>query len=63
MPPVHVMTVVPDLPLWLLDHVLSRTEQALVEAGASHVWIATDLPAIAVMAELALEDPRSGVTS
>ena len=52
MPPLHVMTVAPGLPPWLLDHVLTRVEQALLEIGGSQVWISPDLPALAVMADI-----------
>lgn len=58
--PVHVLTVAPGLPLWLLDHVLSRIEQALREAGASRVWISDELPALAVMADLPPERRTGG---
>ena len=59
MPPLHVLTVAPGLPVWLLDHVLTRIEHALHEAGASRVWISNDLPALAVMADLSLDAPDS----
>jgi hypothetical protein len=48
----HVLTVTPGLPVWLLDHLLTRVEQALDEAGASRIWISAELPQLAVMADL-----------
>jgi len=52
MPTLHVVTVMPNLPLQLLDHVLTRVELALEDVGASRVWVADVRPGLAVMAEL-----------
>ncbi len=52
MPTLHVVTVMPNLPLRLLDHMLTRIESALQDAGASRVWIADARAGLAVMAEL-----------
>ena len=52
MPILHVLTVAPGLPAWLLDHVLTHLEHSLREAGASRVWISAELPALSVMADL-----------
>ena len=37
MPTLHVLTVTPDLPLRLLDRVMTASSSALRDAGASHV--------------------------
>ena len=58
MPTLHVLTVAPGLPLWLLDHVLTDVEQSLVEAGACRVWIDPGLPDLAVLAELPQEEAQ-----
>jgi hypothetical protein len=51
---VHVLTMPLNLPLTVLDRVLLGVETALVELGATAVWIDPDRPALAVMAELPL---------
>jgi hypothetical protein len=49
---VHVLTVVPTLPVVMLDDMLTSLEKALVEMGATRIWIDPERPALAIMAEL-----------
>ena len=49
---VHVMTLPPGLQIGVLDGVLSAVEVALIDLGASNVWVAPDRPALTVMADL-----------
>jgi len=52
----HVLILAPDLPIQVLDQILTATEQSLVQAGATRVWaersplgtvVKADLPAVA----------------
>jgi hypothetical protein len=49
---VHVLTVVPTLPVSVLDEMLTAVEKALLEMGATRIWIDPELPALAIIAEL-----------
>lgn len=49
---VQVMTVPIDLPMFVLDKVLLGVETALLELGATAIWIAPDRPQLVVMATL-----------
>jgi hypothetical protein len=49
---VHILTVEPTLPVAVLDDVLTAVDKALLEIGATRVWIDPDRPALAIMAEL-----------
>lgn len=60
MPSLHVLTVTPGLPAWLLDHLLTTLEQTLCEAGATRVWISPDHPELSVMADLSPDVLESG---
>jgi hypothetical protein len=48
----HVLTVPSTLPHRVLDQVLTAVESALLEAGATHVWVSAERPDLAVMADL-----------
>ena len=50
---VHVATVAADLPHHVFDKVMTTTERALRELGATRVWVDPSLPAFAIMAEMA----------
>ncbi|NHC24127.1 hypothetical protein G6553_13220 [Nocardioides sp. IC4_145] len=52
MPVVHVLTMARTVPSDLAAAVLSGVEKALVEAGASRIWIDPLEHDVAVMAEL-----------
>lgn len=58
-----MLTVPPDLHLKVLDGVLSAVEVALLQLGASKIWIAPDLPALTVMADLPDDDLPLGPLS
>jgi hypothetical protein len=49
---IHVVTVADDLPLRVFDKLMTSTEQALLDLGATRVWVDPNLPGHAVMAEL-----------
>jgi hypothetical protein len=49
---IHVVTVADDLPIDIFDKVMTSTEQALLDLGATKVWVDPNLPAHAVMAEI-----------
>lgn len=48
----RVLTLDPALPMALLDAVLTATEHALVELGATRIWVDRTTPGMEVMAEL-----------
>jgi hypothetical protein len=52
MPTIEVLTVSESLPAPILDRVLTATEEALLEAGASRIWLTPGSVALTVMAEL-----------
>lgn len=54
MPEVHVLTLAANLPLPLLDGVLTATEQALGNLGISKVWIAVEGRDLKVLADVPL---------
>ena len=47
-----MLTVPPYLDLKVLDGVLSAVERALLNLGASKIWVAPERPLLTVMAEL-----------
>ncbi len=49
---IHVATVADDLPIDVFDTVMTSTERALLDLGATRVWVDPSLPAHAVMAEM-----------
>ncbi len=48
---IHVLTVSSNLPMRLLDELLTRTESVLHEHGASRVWVDPTQPGTSVLAE------------
>jgi hypothetical protein len=48
----HVATVAADLPHHVFDQVMTSTERALLDLGATRVWVDPSLPAFAIMAEM-----------
>jgi hypothetical protein len=48
----HVVTVADDLPLHVFDKLMTATEHALRDLGATRVWVDPSLPPHAVMAEM-----------
>ncbi|MDF1606236.1 hypothetical protein [Nocardioides sp. YIM 152315] len=50
---VQVLTVSPLLPQRMLDDLLTRTEETLIAHGAQRIWVDTDQPSLAVVAEFA----------
>jgi hypothetical protein len=53
----HILTLNPNLPLALVDRILTAAEAALTDGGVSRMWVDPDTREIAVMAEL--PDPQS----
>ncbi|KQW45936.1 hypothetical protein ASC77_18645 [Nocardioides sp. Root1257] len=48
----HILTIAGNLPLSLLDRVLTATEQSLRDLGVSRVWITSDGGNLKVLAEI-----------
>lgn len=57
MPALHVVTVTPSLPLWVLDPLLTGIERSLHDAGASRVWVSDERPRLRVMADIPDQPP------
>lgn len=48
----HVLILAPDLPIQVLDRILTATEQSLIEAGATRVWAQRSTAGTVVKADL-----------
>jgi hypothetical protein len=48
----HVLILAPDLPIQVMDQILTATEQSLMEAGATRVWAQRSTAGTVVKADL-----------
>ncbi|WP_345528363.1 hypothetical protein [Nocardioides endophyticus] len=55
MPERHILTLGANMPVRLLDHVLTATEQALHELGIARMWITREGRNLRVLAEVPLD--------
>lgn len=51
----RVLTLDSSLPMALMDRILTVTEEALVELGATRIWLERSTPGMSVMAEIPSE--------